>query len=148
MKERERNQTSVKSSTVCIPYNQRSSLECLLSVAIDKHSVSYTIICCRIKAKLSTVMIEQNAGKANEKERESKCCSRHPSYRLQIFFKAYFSLSYPSCHREYSFFSLLVISLYSKKPRAVLMTLRLNAHTDTHIRIDYHLPCMMLYTGS
>ena len=56
---------------MCVSYNERSNWDCLLSVAIDKHSLLYTIILCRIRAKLSTAMIEQNE-RERERERERK----------------------------------------------------------------------------
>ena len=100
-----RKESSVKLSSMCVPYNERSNRGVYL-VWQPINTLLYTIILCRIRAKLLTATIEQN-GRETEKgrERESKCCSHHPSYRLQIFLKAYFSLSYPSCHREFfSFF--------------------------------------------
>ncbi len=72
--------------------------------------------------------------------RESKCCSHYPSYRLQIFFKAYFSLSYPSCYREFFFFSLLVISLCSKRKESSANSLEGKCTRPS-------LFCIMLYAA-
>jgi hypothetical protein len=123
-----RKEGSVKSSSMCVPYNERSNWGVYL-VWQPINTLLYTIIFCRIRAKLLTATIEQNEG-----EKESKCCSHHPSYRLQIFLKAYFGLSYPSCHREFFLFLsscyLIVQQRQQKKRRAVLMSLRLNAHYD------------------
>jgi hypothetical protein len=118
----------------CVFLTMKDRIGYLLSVATDKHSLLYTIIFCRIRAKLLTAMIEQN-------ERESKCYSHHPSYRLQIFLKAYFGLSYPSCHREFFFFSLLVISLYSKDSKKKESSAN-GLEAKCTLR---SLPCMMLY---
>jgi hypothetical protein len=102
-------------------------LGCLLSVAIDKQSLLYTIILCRIRARLSTATIEQSK---RERERASVALIIHPiDYRsswrhISACLILHAIMNSPS-------FSLLVISLYSKdskKKRAVLMALRLNAH--------------------
>ena len=149
---RRRKESSVKLSSMCVPYNERSNRGVYL-VWQPINTLLYTILLCRIRAKLLTATTEQNGreGEAQrqrterERERKSKCCSHHPSYRLQIFFKAYFGLSYPSCHREFffSFFlslSLLVISLYSKGSKKKRKS---SANDPAAKCTQQSLPCMM-----
>jgi hypothetical protein len=121
----------------CVFHTMKDRIGCLLSVATDKHSLLYTIILCRIRAKLLTATIEQNEGEQEQVLLSSSILS------ITDLLKAYFGLSYPSCHREFFFFSLLVISLYSKDSKK-----RESSANGLEAKCTLQsLPWMMLYAS-
>jgi hypothetical protein len=71
-RKRERKEGSVKSSSMCIPYNERSNWGVYL-VWRPINTLLYTIILCRIRAKLLTATIEQDG-----RERASVALIIHP----------------------------------------------------------------------
>ena len=134
-------------------------LDCLLSVAIDKHSLLYTIILCRIRAKLLTPTIEQNEmPREREREREAERASValiiHPiDYRSSWRHISACLILHAIVNSSFLFPSSLVISLYSqRRGRPMPKALRLNAHCHAwccvllkillaaHVLVQFDLP--------
>lgn len=143
-----RKESSVKLSSMCIPYNERSNRGVYL-VWQPINTLLYTIILCRIRAKLLTATIEQN-GRETENERERERASvaliiRPIDYRSSWRHISACLILHAIVNSPLSFFpSLLVISLYSKKQEK--KSGKSSANDPAAKCTQRSLPCMMFFT--
>lgn len=144
---RRRKESSVKLSSMCVPYNERSNRGVYL-VWQPINTLLYTILLCRIRAKLLTATTEQNGreGEAQrqrtERERERgrasvaliihpidyRSSSRHISACLILH--AIVNFSSPFFSLSPFLLSHCTAKAVKRKGRVALMILRLNAHNN------------------